>query len=166
MAVEMALLPAIGAAYHLTLQPEPVELAVFVGGYLFSSLLLSPDLDLHKNAARRRWGPLGFIWAPYSRVFKHRGLSHSLVLGPLTRLLYLGIVLAGVLAGLSYLWGLTLPEEAVGLLENQRLLWVLGAGIYLPNMLHVLLDRIVSALRPRPRPRPRPSMGRAGARGR
>lgn len=168
MAVEMTLLPALGAAYYVTLQPTTTELVVFAGSYLFSSLLLSPDLDLHKNAARRRWGPLGFLWAPYSKMFKHRGLSHSLVLGPLTRLLYLGLVLAGVIAGLSYLWGLTLPEEAISFWENRRLLLALGVGLYLPNVLHVLLDRGVSALHPRPptRPRPQPSIRRAGARGR
>ncbi len=149
--VEMALLPALGAAYYVALQPGTVELAVFAGAYLFSSLWLSPDLDLHKNAARRRWGPLGFLWTPYSKVFKHRGLSHSLVLGPLTRLVYLGLVLAAVIAGLSYLWGLALPpaEKAAAFWQNREVLWALGAGLYLPNVLHVLLDRGVSALRPR-----------------
>lgn len=164
-AVELALGPVFGAAYYVVLQPDGGELAAFAGAYLFSSLWLSPDLDLPKNAARRRWGPLGFLWAPYSKVFKHRGLSHSLVWGPLTRLIYLGLVLAAVIAGLSYLGGLTLPpaERAEGVLEDRGLLRALGVGLYLPNVLHVLLDRWVSAVRPRPRSRP---PRRAGARGR
>lgn len=151
-AVELTLGPALGAAYYVALRPGTVELAVFAGAYLFSSLLLSPDLDLHKNAARRRWGPLGFLWAPYSKVFKHRGLSHSLVLGPLTRLVYLGLVFGAVIGGLRAL-GFALPEKLPFLLDP-RVLLALGIGLYLPNVLHVLLDRLVSAVRPRPRSRP------------
>jgi uncharacterized metal-binding protein len=142
-AVELLLGPGLAAGYYALLHPGVPELAVFSGAYLFSSLLLSPDLDLHKNLARRRWGPLGFIWAPYSKLFKHRGISHSLVLGPLTRLVYLGIGFGAVLLGLSYV-GLALPPELPVTVGQQTLL-ALGAGLYLPNVLHVLLDKIVSA---------------------
>lgn len=142
-AVELLLWPGLAAGYYALLQPSTPELALFSGAYLFSSLLLSPDLDLHKNLARRRWGPLGFIWAPYSKFFKHRGISHSLVLGPLTRLVYLGIVFGTTLWGLSYV-GLALPAE-LPITVGQQTLLALGAGLYLPNVLHVLLDKIVSA---------------------
>ena len=143
-AVELFLWPGLTAGYYALLQPSWEELALFSGAYLFSSLLLSPDLDLHKNLARRRWGPLGFIWTPYSKFFKHRGISHSLVLGPLTRLVYLGLVFGAVLLGLSYA-GFALPQEFPVQVGQQTLL-ALGAGLYLPNVLHVLLDKIVSAL--------------------
>ncbi|MEM1242756.1 MAG: DUF2227 family putative metal-binding protein, partial [Cyanobacteria bacterium P01_H01_bin.26] len=48
-------------------------------------LFLSPDLDLAENRhgcnAKRRWGALGAYWVPYGMAFKHRGLSHCLILG-------------------------------------------------------------------------------------
>lgn len=143
-AFELILGPGFLAGFYVLFEPSWGEVSLFAGTYLLSSLFLSPDLDLHKNRARRRWGPLGFIWAPYSKIFKHRGVSHNLLLGPLTRLIYLGIVFGVVLVGLSYV-GLALPQGFQITIEP-RILAVLGAGLYLPNVLHVLLDKLVSAL--------------------
>lgn len=42
-------------------------------------LYLSPDLDLARCNARRRWGWLGFIWIPYQRMIPcHRHWSSHL----------------------------------------------------------------------------------------
>jgi uncharacterized metal-binding protein len=86
------------------------EMAIFAGAYLFSSLMLSPDLDLRHNRSRRRWGPLGFLWIPYTKIFKHRGVSHSLIFGTLTRLGYLGLIALLIALGLSYfnVWAIPL----------------------------------------------------------
>lgn len=143
-AVELLLWPGFMVGYSYFFQPMWGELALFGGAYLFASLLLSPDLDLRHNSTRRRWGPLGFIWVPYFTIFKHRGMSHSLMFGSLTRLVYLGVIFGLVLVGLSSL-GFALPGEAPAWL-NVRILVILGAGLYLPNVLHVLLDRVVSAV--------------------
>lgn len=140
-AVELILWPGFVAGLYILFQPTWGELAIFSGTYLASSLLLSPDLDLRHNISRRRWGLLGFIWVPYFKVFKHRGLSHSLLLGPLTRLIYLGLIVGLVLVGLSYL-GLALPQGPIRI--EGRILLILGAGLYIPNVLHVLLDRLMS----------------------
>ncbi len=152
---ELALLPPLAAGYVLLLRPSLAEGAAFVGAYLFSSLLLSPDLDLRRNDARRRWGPLGFLWGPYAKLFKHRGLSHSLLWGPLTRLLYLTVVLGGVALALVAS-GLMPPPTltpAFPLSLNGRLVLAVLVGLYLPNGLHVLLDRVMSAARRRRRRR-------------
>jgi len=143
--VEMIALPALvgGALYGNLL--TPAEIGLFAGAYVFSSLLLSPDLDLKANGARKRWGPLGFIWGPYARAFRHRGASHGLVVGPLTRLAYLAVVFGTVAVALSYI-GLTVPTAAPGWI-TPRAIGVLIGGLYLPNVLHVLLDRAVSAVR-------------------
>lgn len=143
LAVELVLWPALLAGFYYFFTPHWEELLLFGGAYLLSSLLLSPDLDLRHNSARRRWGPLGFIWVPYFKIFKHRGMSHSLLLGSLTRLVYLGAVFGVMLVGLSSL-GFALPEEAPSWF-NERTLLILGVGLYLPNVLHVLLDKMVSA---------------------
>jgi uncharacterized metal-binding protein len=153
--VELALLPGLTAGYVVLLRPSPTELAAFTGTYAFSSLFLSPDLDLQHNDARKRWGPLGFLWVPYAKIFKHRGMSHSLVWGPLTRLLYLTVVFGGIALALVAL-GLVPPpsfdapgSKSVSL--NGQWLLALGAGLYLPHVLHVLLDRAVSATKRRRR---------------
>ncbi len=144
------------------------ELAGIGGAYLLSSLLLSPDLDLGSSSARRRWGPLGFIWLPYSKLFKHRGLSHSLLLGPLTRIGYLFLVGWLVALGLRYLG--VLGEGGIGLHLNlglrRELLGMIALGLYLPNALHIVYDRLDSWLRRgrRPRPHPRPHLSSSRSR--
>ncbi len=51
---------------------------IFLSAYLFSSLFLSPDLDLHNSRATKRWGIARIFWLPYSWVFRHRAVSHHL----------------------------------------------------------------------------------------
>ena len=117
------------------------ELVIFTLSYVGTSLFLSPDLDLPHSDVTRRWLFLRYLWYPYSRIFRHRGLSHSLLFGPLTRLLYLGAwaALCWAVAHLSFgvRWGWpppTLPQVGAFL-----------GGIYWANFLHVFLDRVVSS---------------------
>ncbi|AFV77061.1 uncharacterized metal-binding protein [Thermus oshimai JL-2] len=124
---------------------EDPRLLPFALGYLGGTFLLSPDLDLAEKGVRasRRWGVLGLLWRPYGWLFRHRGLSHTWVLGPLTRLGYLAFLLAllyGLLQGVSLLlgasWTLALPpwpEEA---------LWAALFGYYLSQWLHLIADGI------------------------
>lgn len=129
-AVELALLPVcLGAGYALGLREELVPLAA---GYLAGSLFLSPDLDLYHSRPARRWRLLRALWWPYTRLFRHRRLSHHPLLGPLTRLLYLG--LWGFLAWLV-VGGPRLHPPPPSLL-----LPFLG-GLLVPQILHALLDR-------------------------
>ncbi|TBH20758.1 metal-binding protein [Thermus thermamylovorans] len=79
--------------------PEEPRALAFALAYLGGTFLLSPDLDLSERGVRaqRRWGLLGLLWRPYGWLFRHRGLSHTWVLGPLTRLGYLAVLLGGLL---------------------------------------------------------------------
>ncbi len=134
LAWELGLLPpALLLAYRLGLREELLPLGL---GYLGGSLFLSPDLDLYASRATRRWGILRLLWWPYARLFRHRGISHHPLWGPLTRLLYLGAVLVLFGLGLHFL-GLRLPQFPRA--------WVGPAllGLWLPQLLHVLLDRLI-----------------------
>ncbi|MGQ9602146.1 MAG: DUF2227 family putative metal-binding protein [Candidatus Bipolaricaulia bacterium] len=119
-------------------------LLAFGAAYFFSSLWLSPDLDLRSNDARRRWRPLGFIWIPYTKVFKHRGLSHNLLLGPLTRIGYLFLLGLIVVLVLNYL-GLR-ANLHLQVRVSKEILGMIGLGLYLPNALHILYDHFDSKL--------------------
>jgi uncharacterized metal-binding protein len=138
LAFELGTLPgwvALGAAVGAGRTP----LLFFTGGYIVGSLFLSPDLDLVQSDASRRWRGARFLWRPYAALFRHRGISHSLFLGPLTRVLYLA-----ALGGLG--WGLL--HVVGGVPFPQAIPWgsplpVLG-GLYLPQLLHVALDRTVT----------------------
>ena len=125
-------------------QFQPLAL-IFALAYLFSSLLLSPDLDLARSDPHNRRGLLRHCWKPYAKLFRHRGVSHNPLLGPLSRLVYLGLWAAAVLAGLHYLFAVEM-EFLHHWKENLRgaALWSLSIGLVLPNEIHILLDRIYS----------------------
>ena len=118
-------------------------LPAFVAAYLFSSLLLSPDLDLARSGPQSRWGLFRALWLPYAGLFRHRGLSHNPLFGPLSRAAYLGILLAGALAGLHYGFGVELKFLKHWWQDLQgRPLWAIGIGMLLPNELHILADKL------------------------
>jgi uncharacterized metal-binding protein len=115
---------------------------VFVGAYLFSSFLLSPDLDLRRSDSNSNWGILRLFWKPYAACFKHRGLSHSIILGPFSRVLYLAVILYSILCIVNTFLELGLNVR----LSNFNIDWALAGsvlcGLWLPNVCHILMDRV------------------------
>ncbi len=147
LAFELGTLPgwvAAGAALHV----ERAPLVFFTGAYVVASLFLSPDLDLTRSDPSRRWRRARFLWRPYALLFRHRGMSHSPLLGPLTRILYLAAVGAALGTVLHLTLGVPFPRSVPG----ESVLPVL-AGLYLPHLLHVFLDRTFSLGKRAPLPR-------------
>jgi len=123
---------------------QPLAL-VFAAAYLFSALLLSPDLDLARSDPHNRWGYLRVCWIPYAKLFRHRGLSHNPLIGPLSRLLYLGGWAASILAGLHYIFAVEMNFLRDGWDDlHAAPLSALSLGLILPNEIHILLDRAYS----------------------
>jgi uncharacterized metal-binding protein len=143
--IELILLPLWAALFYFFVDTSWQAGALFAGAYLFSSLLLSPDLDLRHNRSRRRWGLLGFIWIPYTKIFKHRGVSHSVLWGTLTRLGYLGLLALLIAFALKSIWAVPLDSLAAPPMDL-KMLSLLIAGLWLPNIIHTLTDHIHSAL--------------------
>lgn len=65
----------------------------FGSAYVLSTVLLSPDIDLHHSKPSKRWKMFKVFWYPYRKIFKHRGLSHAPIFGTITRHIYFAIVL-------------------------------------------------------------------------
>lgn len=138
------------AAYHFQVQPlhtsEPTMLA-FSLGYFAGTFLITPDLDLadKKVRAKTNWGWLGWMWVPYGWCFSHRGLSHSWIVGPLTRIIYL----LGI-AGLVYSLGvvvfgyLGIKVSLAFLLDRQiqSFIWPAVLGYYVSQWLHLVVDAL------------------------
>lgn len=134
-----------GITFDTPLAPE--TLRTFSVSYLIGTFLVTPDLDLAENRmqARNNWGLLGMLWIPYGALFSHRGLSHTWIIGPLTRLIYL------LLLALAFSWAAAQVGPYFGyhfsvkteLGENGPEL-ALGAltGYYLSQWLHLLADGI------------------------
>ena len=131
----------------------PAQAASFSAGFAAGTFLLSPDLDLATGNvdSKRHWGPLGFLWVPYGLLFSHRGLSHTWLLGPLTRLIYVAIM-AALIWGLAYGVSQFIPGVHLPLpqLPPSFTLAVVGAkfvypalgGYYLSQWLHLIADGV------------------------
>lgn len=133
------------------------------GGFLFSGLMLSPDLDLNSRPFKR-WGWLRWIWIPYQKSMRHRSVfSHGPIIGTTLRVLYLVcwvawfglLILLGVqlVLELSFSWqGFA---EAVGriLIDYWTELSALFVGLELGAMSHSLSDWTNSAYKKRKKPK-------------
>jgi len=129
------------AGYLLAIRVlPPMVVVAFIPAYAFSMLFLSPDLDLARSRASRRWGIGRWLWIPYALCFRHRQLSHHPMLGPATRILYLAAVVGTV--GLAVVLVLGRPFRLV--LPPAEALAGVIAGLYVPNLTHVVVDRVAS----------------------
>ncbi|MGV2830198.1 metal-binding protein [Myxosarcina sp. GI1(2024)] len=101
-------LPWIGGGTYLLTENGELTL-ILAAGFLFSSLMFGPDLDIY-SLQYRRWGVIRFIWLPYRQLFRHRSLfSHGLVLGTFIRIVYLllivGFAAIFIVAISQLIWG-------------------------------------------------------------
>lgn len=117
---------ALAAIRHLA---TPNEILSFSAAYIYGTLLLHPDLDLAHKIRLFSWkGLLTLPFRLYSRLFRHRGLSHMPVIGTLTRVAWL--------MGLFYLLDWAYPS-----LNNTHTWFAIG-GLTVADFFHVLLDRL------------------------
>jgi uncharacterized metal-binding protein len=156
------MVPATVVAYNHKIA-EPHVIAVGLGFFLFATFFMGPDLDLKQSGPTRRWGLFRFLWRPYEWIFSHRGWSHSILIGSLTRLVYLAVVFLSAL--IIYVWlksGLgpvtqsalnSAAKETRGIImqtidvsiKNRKVLVAALFGIWFADLLHILADRFLSA---------------------
>lgn len=97
------------------LYPEsPTKAAISFG--MLMGILITPDLDHHKKTYEETRllkfnKKVGQLWMwytkPYAKIFKHRGMSHWLIVGTLTRVIWL----LPLLLPLYFYLRLALPSE-------------------------------------------------------
>lgn len=108
----------------------------FVAGYLIGTFLLSPDLDLKVSKPTKRWGPFRYLWRPYQKKSRHRGLSHVPFFGTFLRLSYI----TAVLLFISWLLGFREPFRIL----SEASLWegsfYFLIGIVLSEIMHIIMD--------------------------
>lgn len=131
-----------------------------------STFLLSPDLDLKHSIPTKNWGVLKVIWRGYSKFFRHRGKSHSLLFSSVTKLLYLaGVAFISLcLYEVAFHWvvapswakTVSLSKEAVVSILYESCHVVIHykyeflaafCGLVLNDWTHILSDRVYSLLR-------------------
>lgn len=126
---------------------------VLYGGLV--GLLVTPDADVqgstYTERILRHIPVVGFLWAlswdGYGALFKHRGLSHNLLLGTATRLLWLWLISAFwlvVAAGIIALQGGDPQTWPAVLLSWWR--QVISAPLllawWLQDALHIVMDAL------------------------
>ena len=131
-----------GMAFREYVHPFSVELFwLFTFGYVFSMTFLSPDMDLSQSVSYRNWGVFRLFWWPYAKIFSHRGISHSFFFGTLTRVLYLGVVFSPFGVFLCHFYPKVCEALGKWFVESPERILALYLGLFVPNALHVLLDR-------------------------
>lgn len=131
------------ASKHGLNLPLPVT-ATAVGAFVYGTLFMNPDLDLvHQIKLFSLRGLLSLPFRGYSRIFRHRGLSHSLLFGTLTRLLWIAL-LALVLLVLIYNVDPSAQSFKAYVLKHQAYLLAAFAGFFVADACHLLLDKITA----------------------
>jgi uncharacterized metal-binding protein len=148
-AINLTALGAASAVYFTQFSPATLPsplLLAFSVSYLIGTFLVTPDLDLAEQnvRAKGRWGIMGGLWVPYGLLFSHRGLSHTWLIGPITRLVYMGIIGAALFfvgEALAGYLGISLQIQAPKV-PPQDILWALGGGYYVSQWMHLIADGI------------------------
>jgi len=111
-------------------------IAVFSLSYLFATFFLSPDLDI-ESKPYKRWKMFRFLWWPYKVIFKHRGLSHNPIIGPLSIVINLALIVAVLLL----LMGVELHQGYL------RFIVAATIGMVLSMEVHIISDFLVSKMK-------------------
>lgn len=80
-----------------------IEIIVFAFVYLICASIFSPDMDRSNSKAFKKWGMLKILWYPYAIFSKHRGISHTIFVGTLIRILYTFLIFTVIGFSLYYL---------------------------------------------------------------
>ena len=128
-----------------------VPMKWFLFGFIFGMYYLTPDLDTDGTDPDKNWGMFQFMWNGYSKIFVHRGISHSVFFGTLTRLVTLSIIiLIGYVGFMLFIKGTNnLYTDLISLyyfvINNACQIGLFSLGIFSADMSHIIADKIYSA---------------------
>jgi uncharacterized metal-binding protein len=161
--LNLALVPIVVLAINQQQVVNISTLAMGSGAFIFATLFMSPDLDLFNSNPTAHWGKFKYLWLPYSKTFHHRGISHSLLFGSLTRIIYLSLV-ALTFTCLYYLLKNAIfhvdiskvsVDQSKHLYDFLKIKWIryhsyvfsAFVGIWLADSCHICSDRIYSSIK-------------------
>lgn len=113
------------------------QLILLIVGYFFGTVVLTPDLDLKKSEPSRR---CGIACKPLTMVSRHRGLQHHWLYGIVIRILYVIMLISFLLA---IVYGVPAVNDFLNILLKYKIeLLSVSLGIFISNLLHIILDSI------------------------
>jgi uncharacterized metal-binding protein len=92
---------------------------------------------LIQKAGPKRWKILKILWWPYRIVFKHRGYSHNIVIGPLSIILNLVLITVVIIL----FTGVEVKDIPL------KLAVAIIVGIVLSIDVHIIADSLVSKIK-------------------
>jgi len=133
-------LPILLAGAFYFMHPHSYSLLTFAGTFVYSTLFMSPDMDLaYQIRLRSIRGILSLPFRSYASLFKHRGLSHNIILGSATRILWL--IGWGCLIFFVIYQSLPAKSTVLKFYKAYQPYFLYGfAGICLADWCHLLLD--------------------------
>ncbi|WP_297887424.1 metal-binding protein [Sulfurihydrogenibium sp.] len=147
--VNLLVLPP--AVYYL----QPSDFIAFTGGYLVGTFFLTPDNDIYLSKPNKRWNILRIMWYPYTKVFKHRGVSHIPIYGTVFKIIYLSVIFFLILFLLKYFLDYFYPDKQLITLSFHNLKDFVSSpfvlsffiGIVLAEIVHIFTDIIYSTIK-------------------
>ena len=110
---------------------DNITTAIFTLAYLVCTFYITPDLDIDSKPYRR-WKIFRIFWYPFIKTFKHRGLSHHIIFGPLILILYVSLI--------PFI-SIVLIDENIYI--NYYNLSVLIIGMASAIEIHIIADKII-----------------------
>ena len=108
--------------------------------FCYSTLFMNPDMDLANKI--KLFSLKGLMTLPfrlYSVFFNHRGLSHNLFFGTLSRVLFLSLVYVGILSVIDY--SFVSKKLYLNFWDSYRMYIIYGfSGLFTADLCHLLLD--------------------------
>lgn len=116
--------------------PSEKAVIIFIVAFTYATLFMNPDLDLVHQI--KLFSLRGFLTLPfrgYSRICKHRGISHSFLLGSLTRIIWLSAIVC------LFAFSFSLSDTVFSFYKRFKVHFIyILAGICLADWSHLLLD--------------------------
>jgi len=133
-------LPVLIILIYIIFHPKISFLIIFTSSFIYSTLFMSPDVDLtNKIKLFSLKGMLTIPFRIYSKIFKHRGLSHSLIFGTITRIVFLFFLFLIIL----FLINQSIPSHDSFItffkIHKKYTLYCFS-GIFLADTCHLILD--------------------------
>lgn len=136
---------------------HPSDFISFSTGYLIGTFFLTPDNDLYLSKPNSRWKLLKFIWFPYTKLFRHRGISHIPIYGTIIKILYLSFIAFMFLYLSKLLINFLIPDNNFQVLKIDNLdlnsflqnvsFLSFFFGLILAEFVHIFTDIVYSSFK-------------------
>jgi len=129
-------------AFLMYLQEHPLfapgQTFFLVAGYFIGTCFLTPDLDTQSEPSNK----CGVACAPYRMMFKHRGMSHHVLWGIISRIVYAVLVVLLFVGAFGLLTTESFEAVVEMMFQYKVELLFVAIGLFFSNLFHITLDTI------------------------